>query len=123
MLTAPKTEKLLTQMPYHSCMSVFVGTLSQILLPRHSLLCISRYYSETHLYPEQWHQCWQLFLIMAPAKAGSPAWYLLRFYSNKYHGSSVPSHISGSKETLAMQGSCSSLCCHLMTSLSVVVED
>ena len=53
MLTAPTTENLLAKMLYHSCMSVFVGTLSQPLLPSHPLLCVSRYYSQTHLHPEQ----------------------------------------------------------------------
>ena len=64
---------------------------------QHPLRCVSRYYSQNHLHPEQGHQCWELFLITAPAEAGSPAWYLLRFPSNRHH-------ISGSKETSANAG-------------------
>ena len=97
MLSAPTTENHLAKMPYHSYMSVFVGTLSQPLLPSHPLLCVSRYYSQTHLHPEQWQQCWQLFLITAPTKTEGPPWYLLRFPSNRHH-------VSGSTHTLANAG-------------------
>ena len=97
MLSGPTTENRLAKMPYRSHMSMFVGTLSQPLLPSHPLLCVSRYYSQTHLHPEQWHQCWQLFLLMAPAQARSPAWYLLRFPCNRHQ-------VSGSKETSANAG-------------------